>query len=349
MRKKFLAIILSLTLIIGASLPLTGCGGNRRIYIYVPDGAPLIAAAHMFYEGEDVVYSGGTRRVRYVQTTGQLIGSALVRNRPPDFALAPINLAATNYNTMGNFVFGGVALRGVFHIVENITLGNNRAQNLSDLVGETIFAYQENMSPGIVLETVLEKAGLDINRKTAGTTPNPNAVNIVYLADNGQARDALMGQMGPAIGNARFALIADPVVSALVMQDRFEVAFNMQQEWYNLFGFSFPQVAIMVRSTIAQREPALANAVIDMISRSIAKAAANPAETARIIETLESVYLPPTPVITNFLGSDRGSEVFSFSNVSESRTAVKEFLNVLHQRGAPIGGRVPDDGFFFGG
>ena len=347
-----MAIILSLTLIIGASMPLTGCGGSRRIYIYVPSGPPLIAAAHMFYENEDVVYSGGTRRVRYVQTTGAVISSQLARRNPPDFALAPINLAATNYNITGDFVFGGVALWGIFHIVENVGSGGIvPIQDLSELRGEVIAAYQRNMSPGVVLETILEKAGLTVNPimypLELDSRRRDDAVNIVYLSNNAEASAAVLG-LPTAIVSTRFALVAEPEVSAITQRDYIKSPFNMQAEWYREFGFSFPQVAIMVRATLAQREPELVSAVIDMISSSIAKATADPVDTARVVETLNPAYMAEAPAIISFLDSVRGQEVFSFASVSESRTAVESFLTVLYERRAPVGGRVPDDGFFFG-
>jgi len=340
MRRRVLSVVAVAVLTVIAGLPLTACGGSERIYIYVPDGAPLLAAAHMFYEGADIDIDGRAWNVRYVKTTGAAIGSQLARRRPPDFALAPINLAAGN---SGRFVMGGVAIWGIFHIVENLNhSGGQPVTELDGLVGQTIVAFQQNLSPGIVLETVLERAGLPIHVRTATGSHMDNAVNIVYLEEPAQVVAALQGNVA-ALPNVRFGLLAEPVVSGLIGQPHFEIAFDMQEEW----GGNFPQVAVMVRSRIAEREPDLVRAVIDMIAASIAAATDNPAETARITtnELNSTLAAPPA---TAFLGSDRGREAVRFVSAVDSRELVTSFLEVLYGRNPNlVGGRVPDEGFFF--
>ena len=351
MKKRFLTIIAAAALSISAVLGFGGCGRGGTIHIYVPDGPPLLAAARLFSERPEVEYEGGTRNVSYNLTTGQLIGSRLA-GRFPDFALAPINLAVQNFNLNGDYIFGGVALWGMLHIVENTALsGDSPATSLGDLRGQVIYAYQPLMSPGIVLRTVLEGKELDVVERTVGGAVDPNAVNITYLTDNAAARAALMGEIA-AVGNARFALVADPVVSALIgmpatSERNFEIAFDMQDEWENIFGFNFPQVAIMVRERFARRNPALTAAVLNMIAGSIDYTRNNAGEAARIAtDEINSAYLPPRQVVTNFING-RGQEVFNFMSASDSRTAVTSFLQTLYNTSpAFIGGRMPVEGFF---
>ena len=188
-----------------------GSAGTGTISVLVPDGAPLIAAAYLFYTQPQIA----GRNVTYELTTGPLIASRLLATHRPDFALAPINLAAVNFNNTGNYILAGIALWGLLHIVENTALTGG-TQSLADLVGETIFAYQPDMSPGVVLESILINAGLTVNVITVGEAPRADAVNIVYLFDNSAARDALLGHIA-AIGQARFALIAEPVATALTL------------------------------------------------------------------------------------------------------------------------------------
>jgi len=349
MRKRFLSIAIVIILTVAACLPLTACGSSGRIYIYVPDGPPLLAAARLFSETPEIEYSGGARPISYRLTTGQLIGSRLA-GRHPDFALAPINLAAVNFNLTGDYIFGGVALWGMLHIVENVTLSEgNPVQSLEDLRGQVIYAYQPQMSPGIVLRTVLNAVdGLEVTEMNIGGTPNPNAVNIVFLADNASARDALLGDIA-AVPNARFALLAEPVATALVQQERFERVFDMQKEWETLFGFNFPQVAVMVRRSLAESNPALVSAVIDMIAESVEHTRLNGAEAARIaVDEVNSAYLPNNrQLVTSFINGS-GQDVFRFQRTAESRGAVTAFLEMLHGANpAFVGGRMPEDGFFF--
>ncbi|MCL2821741.1 MAG: hypothetical protein FWD86_00895 [Firmicutes bacterium] len=188
----------------------------RQLNFYIPDGAPLIAAAALKHDDPIIEYSGRPLNINYRTVTGATLNARL-NSGAVDFALVPVNLAAQAFNNQGGaYVFVGVALWGLFHIVENADLGFNRVENLVDMVGQTIVAYQRNMSPGVVLETVLRGLDLKINIMAAGDTPAADAVNIVYLTDNAAATSALLGFLA-AMPNARFALIAEPSVSGLLI------------------------------------------------------------------------------------------------------------------------------------
>ena len=182
--------------------------GTETISIYLPDGPPLIAAAYLFYNEPQIA----GRNVNFVSVTAANLMPAIASPQGPDFALVPINMAAQH---RANYVVAGVALWSLLHIVENASLTGGTS-SLSDLIGETIFAYQPNLTPGVVLGAIFANANIEVNWKNIGDAKNPNAVNIVDVANNANARNALLG-LNAAIGYARFALIAEPVATSLLV------------------------------------------------------------------------------------------------------------------------------------
>jgi len=194
--------------------------------LHVPDGAPLIAAAHAFYTQSSVLYGQNQIYMNFVPTTGAAIGSALVSGAA-DFALVPMNLAATRFNVLGTgghrYVLVGIALWGIQYLVENYA-HTGGIDSLNDLVGEKIVAFQPNLTPGVVLETILTQAGLSINRlDTPHSTLDPNAVNIYYHISNAAVRNAMLGRVAAFAGGARFALLAEPMATELLLMSEDDI------------------------------------------------------------------------------------------------------------------------------
>jgi ABC-type nitrate/sulfonate/bicarbonate transport system substrate-binding protein len=295
--------------------------------------------------------------VEYQIAAGSTQIEAAIDAQRPDFAIAPINFAAQNFNTTGNYILGGVVIWGMFHVVENVSHpdASGSITPIAGLAGETIYAYGLNMAPNLVLEMVLAEHGLTVNRLEPGSAILEDAVNIRYLETVVQVRDAIMGQIAGL--DARFGLLSEPLATALVSQPPnpqnnhadFRRTIDLSLEWSNFFGASYPQAAIMVRASLAQSNPALVAAVIDMIAESTDFARQNPDEVARIaVDELNSAALPGRPVVANFIRGT-GQSVFVFQNAIESRDAVVHYLGVLYDSNPlSVGGvRTPPQGFFF--
>ncbi|MCL2256318.1 MAG: hypothetical protein FWC11_05630, partial [Firmicutes bacterium] len=131
-------------------------------------------------------------------------------------------------------------------------------------------------------------------------------------------------------------------------ESTFRIAFDMQREWEDEFGFSYPQVALLVRRELAKSNPSFVNAVVSMVESSVDFARENAGETARLVRNeLNVAGMPQTNIIETFiLGS--GQDVFNFQNATESRESVNTFLTELHAvNPQSVGGRLPTDEFYF--
>jgi len=319
------------------------------VSIYVPDGAPLMALANIYQNTPRVQ---GVN-INITRTTGPLIGGHLVAVRP-DFALVPMNLAANRFNSDGEYILAGVALWGVLHIIENTNYSNgNPAVRLSDLIGETIVAYQRMASPGIILDTILRENGLEVNwLANINDAINPNAVNIISLLDNAAANQALLGY-NLALAGTRFALLAEPVATIRDGENNFRRAFDLQEEWDNVFSDEennfrarVSQVGVVVRASLARQHPSFVEGVLDLIAGSIDFARENPVITANlIVNDLISVYIGNNADgVSSFL-SGTGQEVFNFERTNNDSTidAIMHFLNILYEANPSfIGGSVPN-------
>lgn len=340
MKNKIISLTLIAALLV-TMLAAAACAPNETIYIYVPDGPPLLAVASIYRDTPDVQ----GRRVTVRRSTGALIGGDLVAHRP-DFALVPMNLAANRWNADNHYVLAGVALWGMLHIVENIEIGDNPATSLEDLVGETIVAYQRNMTPGAVLNALFGRLNIEVNWMSATDTPSDTAVNIVEVADNATSNSALQGNVA-ALPNTRFALLADPVATNVIMQPRFRRAFDLQEEWYDVFdGLGVPQVGVIVRRSLIESSPTLVKEILALIESSITYARTNYQEVARVAtEELMSAYLPPRQAVQSFL-SGSGQQVYRFGRTNDTKEDIKAFLQVLPL--PLIGGSMPTEGFWWG-
>ena len=356
MKKKFLVLGLIAALILSSVTVFNGCDSRnvhtRDIWIYVPAGLPAIAAAHMFYNETQIEYDGGTRNTRYMVTTGEGL-HGVISGRHADFALAPINLVAANFNAFGDYILAGVALMGAMRIVQRTAGGFELIDSLEQLRGQRIVAFQQNASPGIILESILEKAGLEVNIISTTQSVVQNAVNITYLNSPLDVQAALtQGAMFGGTGNEqRFGLLAEPVATALTSTPAFDLAFNLSEIWFDMFDFNLPQVALMVRSDLARANPSLVSRVIDMFDYSINFALENAGEVARMVgaDYLNITGIPSAPVITSFIDSASGVQVLNFRNAIEAQSDVQAFFEIIHGVNPTyIGGRLPTKEFFFG-
>ena len=343
---------------LASALAFTACAKNDSLFIYVVDGPPLLSAASLFYQQPQIVSGRDSRAVEYVTVANRGQLEAAIEMQRPDFAIAPVDFAAATYKTSGDYVFGGITSWGLFHLVENVAHADSDGglTPIGELPGKTIYAFGMNTSPSLVLETVLAGFNLAINRLEPGAVPRADAVNIRYLESTVQVRDALMGNIA-ALDDARFGLLTEPLVTALVNQPAspqnnhadFRRAVDLPAAWQELFGSGFPQTGIMVKASLAKSSPALAAAGIALIAGAIDFTLQNPEEAARLaVDELASAALPPRPVTAGF-AAGAGQSAFTFQSAEESREAVLRYLEIQNA-GNPSGTggtKIPAESFFF--
>ncbi|MCL2862298.1 MAG: hypothetical protein FWE22_07815 [Firmicutes bacterium] len=215
--------------------PLGNNTGNvpNSVSLYVPIGAPILAATYIFQNNPTISYDNRQITLAPSAVVATALGPTLARpNNPADFALVPINLAATRFNNFGDYVVVGVAMWGIFYIVENHDLTGG-VTNLNDLKGEIIYTFQPTASPRVVLQTVLEANGLEVNFiNLPGVPPNSrrdDAVNIYFMTSWENVYRAMLGRI-MAYQDVRFALLAEPYATSLTLRNADDIYLESDEE-----------------------------------------------------------------------------------------------------------------------
>lgn len=153
--KKTLAVILCGALCGASLLGAAACGKTDDAYsVYAPDGAPALALCNAISQnGESFDY-------RVVDPS--LINTYVTGEAPAaDFCVLPVNAAAKLLGSGEVYQLLGTVTNGNLYF---LTAGENEAltsENLSLLEGKTVGVVQLNNVPGLTLQVVLNKHGLE--------------------------------------------------------------------------------------------------------------------------------------------------------------------------------------------
>ena len=152
--KKFLAILLSLIIIIGA----TACSKTKKTGVTVNIGVlkgPTGMSAAWLMDQNDQKLSANEYNFTVAGTPDAITGQLI--NGDMDIAALPTNAISALYNkTEGKISVLGVNALGVLYILEN----GNSINSVSDLAGKTVLASGKGSTAEYVLNYILEKNGV---------------------------------------------------------------------------------------------------------------------------------------------------------------------------------------------
>ena len=257
----------------------------------------------------------------------QDIGSQLVSGTL-DIAAVPTNLAAALYQKTGGKVqILAVNTLGVLHILEN----GNTITSIKDLKGKTIYSTGQGANPEYILRYVLQKNGLNPDRD----------VKIEFLQEN----EELVNKM--ATGDIKIALVPEPNVSAICMKNaNVRKALEMNTEWEAVAG---AENKLMMGCVAVRKDFLESNrqAVIDFLSEyrvSTEKANDNIENTATLCEAHGII---PKAAIAK--AAIPGCAIVLISGMT-MKSQIAQYYQVLYDANPQsIGGKLPDDGFYYVG
>lgn len=345
-------ITILIILCVAAALFITACADENRedvpISVLLVDGAPGLSMAYMMsdefagIDGYDISYT-------MTNDVDALVAALL--NSEPDFAIAPINIAAMMYSNGSGYRLAAIPIWGVMHIVSD-----QDVTSLEDLRGETIVAFGRAGTPGITLRAVLAQSGIPfIEPESADFTPDPESVAIIYLTAPSDVRDAVATGMEVGGEEVSFALLAEPVATAItgfagnMGREGFVARINLQEEWArNNDGEIYPQAALIFHERLLDGNTDFLNDFIAAAEQSTNFVSSNPVEAGDLLVELGSVAIPNGQIIGNAMGA--GRLPMNFTRAPAARSAVDTFLQTIMDENANlIGGAMPSDDFFYGG
>ena len=313
--KKFLAILLSLIIIIGA----TACSKTKKTDVTVNIGVlkgPTGMSAAWLMDQNDQKLSANEYNFTVAGTPDAITGQLI--NGDMDIAALPTNAISALYNkTEGKISVLGVNALGVLYILEN----GNSINSVSDLAGKTVLASGKGSTAEYVLNYILEKNGV--------------IAEIVWAAEHSEAATLALK------GDYDIVMLPEPFVTNVTAKsDAFRVALDLTEEWEALGNGELTMGGIAVRTAFLEEHPDAVKAFVDEYGKSVAFTNSQPEDAAKLIAKYE---IAAEEVAKNAI--PRCNIVWLHGK--DYKAVLENFLGVVYDANpAGIGGKIPGDDFY---
>lgn len=271
-------------------------------------------------------------KIEFINWTNPDQMRAMTLNGEVDFMATPTNVAANLYNKGADIRLLNVSVWGVLWMVSR----EENLQTLADFKGKEIVVPFRGDMPDIVFQQLAKAAGLDVEKD----------FDIQYVATPLDAMQMLI------MRRADHVLLAEPAVSmalrktqsfpvSMVAPDLFR-SVDLQQEW----GRLFKRAKQMPQAGMAVINKDLDAAVIKRFQEEYAKATQwcldNPEAAGKLVAERISLLTPEA--VTDSLQTTQLRSV----PAKEARAELEYFFGMLQDSTpALIGGKLPDDGFYY--
>lgn len=313
--KKFLAILLSLIIIIGA----TACSKTKKTGVTVNIGVlkgPTGMSAAWLMDQNDQKLSANEYNFTVAGTPDAITGQLI--NGDMDIAALPTNAISALYNkTEGKISVLGVNALGVLYILEN----GNSINSVSDLAGKTVLASGKGSTAEYVLNYILEKNGV--------------IAEIVWAAEHSEAATLALK------GDYDIVMLPEPFVTNVTAKsDAFRVALDLTEEWEVLGNGELTMGGIAVRTAFLEEHPDAVKAFVDEYGKSVAFTNSQPEDAAKLIAKYE---IAAEEVAKNAI--PRCNIVWLHGK--DYKAVLENFLGVVYNANpAGIGGKMPGNDFY---
>ena len=313
--KKFLAILLSLIIIIGA----TACSKTKKTGVTVNIGVlkgPTGMSAAWLMDQNDQKLSANEYNFTVAGTPDAITGQLI--NGDMDIAALPTNAISALYNkTEGKISVLGVNALGVLYILEN----GNSINSVSDLAGKTVLASGKGSTAEYVLNYILEKNGV--------------IAEIVWAAEHSEAATLALK------GDYDIVMLPEPFVTNVTAKsDAFRVALDLTEEWEALGNGELTMGGIAVRTAFLEEHPDAVKAFVDEYGKSVAFTNSQPEDAAKLIAKYE---IAAEEVAKNAI--PRCNIVWLHGK--DYKAVLENVLGVVYNANpAGIGGKMPGNDFY---
>lgn len=234
-----------------------------------------------------------------------------------DVAMIPMNMASVLYNKLD----GKVRLLALTTI-GNLYLMGEPLENVEELRGKTIISAGQGATPMYVMELLTE--GLD--------------VNIEYLPSHSDVVAAASEEKGD------YYVLPEPFVTLYKNTVGGDVAMDLAQAYKEKTGHELTMGAVITTEAKLSEKKKEIDAFLEDYKASVDKVLADPAAASKLIESygiLEKAALAEKAI--------PGSGIV-YKTPRQSQSDIEVFFNLLLEKNPKaIGGKLPDDDFYYEG
>jgi NitT/TauT family transport system substrate-binding protein len=255
---------------------------------------------------------------------------AIITGGQADFIGFPTNSAATFYNK-------GVALKlldsSIWNILYLVT-ADTSIKSVTDLKGKQVVVPYQGAIPDAMFRYVCQKQGLTLDTD----------ITISYSPDPVQASRLLLA------GQAEYVLLSEPSATSAILQAQTSGmtlirALNMQTEWEKTAAedTSTPIAGTVVLGELSSR-PDIINTFNTEYQKAIQWMLDNPEEAGNVGAKALAEQGFTAAVLTESMKNID----WHYVTAQDARTDIEAYFNALTQVSPNyIGGKLPDDGFYY--
>lgn len=246
-----------------------------------------------------------------------------------DVSAVPTYVGANLYNRGLDVRLVNVLVWGMLYVVGP----DGETVDWSQLRGETVLVPFKGDMPDLVFRHLATENGLD----------PATDLDIRYVSAPPEAVQMLIG------GQAPYAVLPEHLATVAIAQGAAQGKplarlMNLQEEWSKVTGgeSGFPQAGILVSGELADEHPELVEALQQDLAASVDWINSNAGEAARLAgERIEGMKAPIAEQAIPNLN-------LRFSTAADSRAELEAFFTELAELSPEIiGGKLPDDGFYY--
>lgn len=241
-----------------------------------------------------------------------------------DMAALPANLAAVLYNnTKGEIVVLNINTLGVLYLVEN----GDTVHTAADLKDKTIYCSGKGSTPEYALNYMLAANGLTVGKD----------VFVEFKSEHAECVAALSTEPNAV------AMLPQPfVTTAQMANENIRIALDLTDEWETSAGKTLITGVMVARKSFVEEYP---EAVADFLAKyesSTKYVNENVVDAAALVEKF------------GIFKADVAEKAIPHCSIAfvagnEMKTKLSDYLGVLYaQNPAAIGGKLPDDAFYYG-
>lgn len=286
------------------------------VRLIVPGGATLATIALL---EEETLPAGYELQLEIVKSA-DLIAARIISGEA-DFAVIPSNLAATLANKGTGIRLAGPAIWGLLYIVSSENL-----DGWQDLKGRQVSMIGRGLTPDITFRHLLVENGL-----------NPDEdLEIVYASSAAELAPTFL------TGRSTVSMMPEPMITTvLTRKPDTHILVDIQEEWRNRYGSSYPQASLTVAGAFAQEHPIFTDVFINAFADAVEAATTDPGSAGAAVNALVPELNPE--IITRAIPRMN----LEFVRAPDARAAMEDYFEVLKAfNPATIGGTLPTDDFY---
>lgn len=253
-----------------------------------------------------------------------------------DIAALPTNLVASLYQkTSGKVQMLAVNTLGMLSVMTN----GETITSIADLKGKTVLASGKGAIPEYAFDYILQKNGLKVASSQDDAAGEADAVTVEYVTEHAEVAQKLIS------GEAKIAVLPQPFVTQVLQKSKTaKVALDVTDEWNKVTNNQsvLSMGSLAVRKEFAEQHKDALDAFLATYQKSTDYTNQHPADAAKLAEQ----YLGIPAAVAEKAIPDCN---ITYLAGQEMKEKITPFFQVLFDANPKsIGGKMPDDAFYYG-